>query len=57
MWYTSWRFQETKNKKQSVSGEISEIISIHNLSIIYNKINRKEYDTSFRVFKGFGFFS
>ena len=55
-WYIAHRFYTTKNKKNSVSGEISGIISTMNSFSLTNKIDRNEFGTLRKVIKGFGTF-
>ena len=56
IWYVAWRFLNTANKKNSVSGEISGIISLYNSYNLKKKIDRKEFGTLRKVFKGFASF-
>ena len=56
LWYVAHRFETTKNKKNSIQKELSGIISLENATRLHNRIDRHQYFTLKKAFKGMATF-
>ena len=56
LWYAAHRFKNTTNKKNTISTQITGVISLENSSRINNHLDRKDFATLRKVIKGIGTF-